>query len=203
MKLFSLLAAFGLAALALSPISGAVAPAQAQNSVTLRKGELPAADKFYTAPRILQIVDDRDRIHDCRRPEPAPRSVVIPIGPVGSAPVDSVGSGVKFESNNLPQSGFGQSNIPARGMGPAVALPVAKMGGLSPVDKVRPIGGGFKNAQGSQSGVSGRIPTATAPAATYDHSYQSGSGLLGGSSGSSHKVSENVMGVLRGARGGK
>ncbi|MBS1998921.1 MAG: hypothetical protein JSS86_21495, partial [Cyanobacteria bacterium SZAS LIN-2] len=104
MKLFSLLAAFGLAALALSPISGAVAPAQAQGFVTLKKGQLPAADKIIASPLQIQIVDERPRVKNFVKDDPEPESIVIPIGPVGKAPSNSVGSGVKFEHSNLPQS---------------------------------------------------------------------------------------------------
>jgi len=112
--------------------------------------------KFYEAPRQFQILDERPIIHDFREAPAPAQSIELPNGPQGgggSGGGNGAGAlgggtpslpsggmqlgGVKdpgyrttpSQSLPLPKSGFSQgSNIPARGMGPAGALPGVTQG---------------------------------------------------------------------------
>ncbi|MBP9091872.1 hypothetical protein KBI23_12680 [bacterium] len=168
-------------------------PAGAQQSVTLRKGQLQQAG-WFKAPLNVQITDERPRVRDLRHADEAEQNFVIPIGPVPSSSSGGNQS-VRMMSNHLTPSGF-QTNISAqKNVRP---LNQVKMGGLTPAAAPpRPVG-------------SSRTPIAkqnvfTAPAlasnkstpvaATYGPSQSS---LLPGSSqGSQSSFSKEVLARLR------
>jgi hypothetical protein len=170
--------------------------AQAQQSyVTIQKGQLQHAG-WHTAPLQIQILDERPRVSDLRTPEQAPENFVIPISPMPTVQgqTTSVGSGVRMVHSNLPQAGFGQTNIPAAGLGPARSLPSTRSGGLSPIDKApRPIGLTAPKGSERQLSVSAKTPVA---AATYSQNYNHGLSLLSGSSGADKSVREIVRADL-------
>jgi len=180
-----------------------ISAAQAQNSVKLHRGDLQQAG-WYHAPVSIQITDERARVKDLRQPDEAPQDIIIPIGPVGSAAPNSVGgSGVKMVRSNLTPANFGsQSNISARKPYDSASLPATRSGGLSPVDKppVRQIG--MPAGAARQLAVSGQRQQKAPEAASYP-GYQRGGSLISGGGGSNHKVSENVVGVLRSLRSSK
>ncbi len=164
-------------ALCLSTFSSA---ANAQNSVNVKKGQLQQST-WYKSNMQVQIVDDGPVVHDYRTAPKNDPGFQIPIGPVGSndgripeggIPLGGDGPRTpRIERSNLPQSGFGPSNIPARGMGPATALPGTKMGGL----------GGAGKPQGNQTstGVSAR-PIGRSPITSQSASPAAYSGGGGG-----------------------
>ena len=98
---------------------------------------------FYSAPRQMQILDERPIIKDFREAPQAQQQIEsppYPCGPGGAGALQGGGPGggpnggplqmggpvVQPRTSNgmmpnmgsLPKTGFGQSNIPARGMGP-------------------------------------------------------------------------------------
>ncbi len=103
---------------------------------------------FYSAPRQMQILDERPIIKDFREAPSAPQQIELPPGPqgygggggggagalagggpgggAGGAPLQMGGPVIQPRTSNpmmpsmgtLPKTGFGQTNIPARGMGP-------------------------------------------------------------------------------------
>ncbi len=184
--------------------------ASAQNSsVTMKKGQLQQAGWFKSAPQI-QIVDDGPVVHDLRTAPAQDQSYQLPIGPAGAngripeggIPLGNGGGPMQMRvaPNNLPQAGF-SSNVPARGMGPARALPGTEMGQLGKqyaADQrraaqssvsARPIG-----RRSGQSAVAAPNRIAS-PAAAYSGGYQSsGGGYVAPSSSSS----TSLRGVLLG-----
>jgi hypothetical protein len=100
---------------------------------------------WHESPREIQIIDERPLIKDFREAPSASQSIELPSAPGsgnyggngggalgGGAPllpangIQLGGGGPSFRSAQvgLPKSGFGgPSNIPARGLGPAGALP--------------------------------------------------------------------------------
>ncbi len=110
-------------------------PAEAQQSVTYKKGQLEQVRSF-TARQQIQIIDERPRVSDLRRAEEAQQNFVIPIGPVPGA-LAGANQSVRMTTNRLTPSGFG-SNISAQN--PVRALNQTKMGGLTPAAPARPIG---------------------------------------------------------------
>lgn len=123
-----------LTILAVLGVLSSANPADAQQSVTYKKGQLEQV-RWFTAPKQLQITDERPRVSDLRRAEEAQQNFVIPIGPAPGAPAGGNQS-VRMTANRLTPSGFG-SNISTQ---PARALNQTKMGGLTPAAPVRPIG---------------------------------------------------------------
>lgn len=181
--------------------------AYAQGSVNLKKGQLQQAG-WYKSPLQVQILDDGPKVADYRTAPSNDNGFNIPIAPMGNnggripeggLPFQT-GSGpvqVRMQQNTLPQSGFGGSNIPARGMGPMTALPGTKMGGL---------GAQYANQQKANTQVSARpvglgkpsmVGAKAAPvAASYGGSYGAGAG--GGYSGGGSSTSTSVRAKLLG-----
>ncbi|CAN5363605.1 hypothetical protein BH10CYA1_BH10CYA1_33790 [soil metagenome] len=124
-----------------------VAPVWAQGSVQKNATE---KSTWHTAPREIQIIDDRPIIRDFREAPVIPQQIQLPPGPVGyggsgggngggalaGGPGSTIPAGGMPLSGNqgyrtpsepmgaLPKSGFGRgSNIPAGGMAPKGMLP--------------------------------------------------------------------------------
>jgi len=162
------------------------------SSVNVKKGQLQQTG-WYKSNMQVQIVDDGPIVHDYRTAPSNDPGYQIPIGPAGAnngrIPEGGIPLGdggprqMRLERNTLPQSGFGPSNIPARGMGPANALPQTKMGGLG--------GNGSSGQQKTTTGTSarpiGRPSTVSASAgpAAYGSNYGGGQGANYGGGGSS------------------
>jgi hypothetical protein len=136
-KRWLLVAVSAVVALCLNSFGSA---ANAQGSVNVKKGQLQQTG-WYKSNMQVQIVDDGPVVHDYRTAPANDPGFQIPVGPAGAnngripeggIPLGDAGGPrmPRIERNTLPQSGFGSSNIPARGMGPATALPGTKMGGL-------------------------------------------------------------------------
>lgn len=175
-----------------------VAPANAQQSQVNQKAKQKA--DFYNAPRRIQIVDERPIISDFREAPQAPQMIQLPPPPQGfggagggqgggALPGDGgggaptpvmqlpAGEGIApYRTPNnpmgaLPKSGFGPTNIPARGMGPRVALPGGTTTGVhGAVNWQRP-----QQAIGQRGGPtanSAPAARAMAPAASYGNNYQ-------------------------------
>jgi len=182
--------------------------AKAQNSsVTMKKGQLQQAGWFKSAPQI-QIVDDGPVVHDLRTAPAQDQSYQLPIGPAGSngripeggIPLGNGGGPMQMRvaPNNLPQAGF-QSAIPARGMGPARALPGTEMGQLGKQYAA-------EQRRNAQSSVSARpIGRHNAPSATaapnriaspsaYTGGYGNGGGYVAPSSSSSTSTRAVLLG---------
>lgn len=135
--------------LGLSVLITVASPAQAQQSML--KANARQKSEFYNAPRRIHIVDERPIISDFREAPQAPSMVQLPPPPQGFAgmgggqgggfipgqggdttPAMQLAAGPGIAPYRTPSSngmipldrvGFGRySNIPARGMGPRVAL---------------------------------------------------------------------------------
>lgn len=178
--------------------------AQAQGSVTLKKGQLQQAGWYKSAPQI-QIVDDGPIVHDYRTAPQQDQGFQIPIGPAGNngripeggIPLGSGQNMVRMAPSTLPQAGFG-TNIPASGMGPARALPSTKMGNLgnqyaaqqqaNERVSARPIGLG--RPVSAQAG-----PARAASPASYGGGYGTGAGgYSGGGGGANTSVRAKLLG---------
>jgi hypothetical protein len=139
-------------------------PAQAQTSVTLKKGQLEQVKQFQ-ARREYQIIDESPVVKDLRQPKESGPNYVINVGPgpTSSAPGTVV---LTPERNNLAPSGF-QTQIPARGFSKPGLAP-ATMGGHAPTDAVARAGkqgGGTRPLMSTSGKVAQQSPpTATAPA---------------------------------------
>jgi len=190
-------------------LSALTSSAQAQSpSVAIKKGQLQQAG-WYKSNAQIQIVDDGPVVHDYRTAPHEDQAYQIPIGPAGTSgriPEGGIplGNGgpqmMRMAPNSLPQSGFG-TNMPARGMGPARALPGTEMGQLgkqyaaeqrrSAQNNVsaRPIGLGRGN---SAAAAPNRM--ASSPA-SYGAAYHgSGGGYVAPSSSSSASVRAKLLG---------
>ena len=169
-------------------------PAGAQQSVTLRKGQLQPVG-WYKAPLNVQITDERPRVSDFRRADEAVENFVIPIGPVPSSS-SSGNQSVRMMPNHLTPSGF-QTNISAqKNVRP---LNQVKMGGLTPTAAApaRPIGSSRAPiAKQNVFTAPALATTGSSPvAATYGPSQSS---LHQGSShGSQSSFSKEVLARLR------
>ncbi|CAN5492359.1 hypothetical protein BH11CYA1_BH11CYA1_12780 [soil metagenome] len=93
---------------------------------------------WHTSPWEIQIVDERMRVKNFVQPDAPVENAVIAIPPYANAIAGSSAS-VKMVGNRLPSAGFA-SQIPAGGFAPSRTLPQTKMGGITPVAAVRPIG---------------------------------------------------------------
>lgn len=183
----------------------AASDAHAQGNVKLQKGQLQQAG-WYKSNLQVQILDDGPVVKDYRQAPSNDQGFNIPIAPQGNnggripeggLPFNT-GSGPvqpRIQTPNLPSAGFG-SNIPARGMGPAVALPGTKMGGL---------GAQYANQQKAATNVNARPvglgkpvgsrAVAAPAAASYGGGYGSGGGSYsGGGSSSSTAVRAKLLG---------
>ncbi|MGH9552695.1 MAG: hypothetical protein ACRD3W_25170 [Terriglobales bacterium] len=189
----------------------------------VNKQALEKAD-FYHAPRQIDIVDDRPVVRDFREAPQQPQSIELPPAPqgwggsgyspggpgLGGGPGGTIPAGGMPLGGNqgyrtpgggslpLPKSGFGGSNIPARGMGPAGALPtgdstnrlmgkmlnpgVAKGMGAGPARGMQPTAG---RTNGNYGGP---------PVATYSGGYGNGTGS--GYGGSASRTDAMVRGSL-------
>jgi len=168
-------------------------------SVNVKKGQLEHTT-WYKSNMQVQIVDDGPIVHDYRQAPAKDPGFQIPIGPAGAnsnqipeggIPLGDGPRQVRMEHSALPQSGFGSSNIPARGMGPASNLPATKMGGMGG-------NGGPKTGTGTSARAIGR-PGITSQAAS-PAAYSGGGGSAGptygggGSSSSSTSVRAKLLG---------
>jgi len=200
----------GLAALVL------VAPAQAQR---IKKDSLEKT-RWYSAPREFQIIDDRPIIRDFREAPQEAGTIELPPGPqasggggggggaMGGTPGSSLPSGglqlggpnQGFRSapaglGSLPKSGFGGTNIPAKGFAPK---------GLQQGNSTNRLMGQMKPQQGqgggAPRGMSAPSPgpssgNSSAPAVqSYSGGYGSGSGAATG--GSASRTDTMVRGTL-------
>lgn len=203
-----------------------VAPAHAQQSSIKEKAMHKAT--FYNAPRQIQIVDERPIIHDFREAPQAPGMIQLPPPPQGfggagggqgggalpggdgggaADPVMQLPAGpgiapYRTPSNPmgaLPKSGFGGTNIPARGMGPRTALPGGTTTGIH--GQVMP----FAKAGPQAASAGPARAQAARPAAPVAASYggqpytQAGGGASGGvgGAGASTAVSGRLMSRLK------
>lgn len=195
------------AVLGLAVFSQVEASAQNAGSINIKKNQLQQAG-WHKSPLQVQILDDGPVIKDYRTAPASDQGYNIPLAPTGNnggripeggLPFNT-GSGPvtpRIQTPNLPQAGFG-SNIPARGMGPATALPGVKMGGL---------GNQYAQQQQSKSTVAARpvglgkpasgMRAAAAPA-SYGSSYGGSGGgggyYGGGGSSSSTAVRAKLLG---------
>lgn len=175
---------YGFALISATAISFSCMPAQAQYSSTMARNRHLQPAEWPHAPLEAQIIDERTRVVDCRRPDEEVDDSPIVIPPLRSIKRHSGGEGgpgFKILQRSLPPSGFGQSNIPAAGLAPSQALPSTRMGGLSPVDKpptsVRRIGlnptstSNKRSTSSTQATIAG--PGSGKPAASYSGNYGS------------------------------
>lgn len=198
------------------------APAQAQK---VKKDSLEKT-KFYTAPRQFQILDDRPIIRDFREAPQDAGTIEMPPGPQGgggagggsgggayggagsSLPAGGLQLGGPSQGyrsaptglGSLPKSGFGATNIPARGLGPRGALPGAQstnqlMGKM--LNQGKGVGAGAPRGMSPSAGRS--TGNYTGPAVqSYGGGYGTGSGSASG--GSSSRTESSVRGRLLNAK---
>ena len=201
--------------------AAAIAPADAQTINPKAKEKV----RWFTAPREIQIIDDRPIVKDFREAPSAASQLQLPPGPQGASGVGGGGAGAlggddggtipaggmpmgggnqpayrTGDNSNpvaLPKSGFsGPSNIPARGMGPKGPLP----GGYSSnqlAGKIKPWTPTSPQMAGPArgGGNGGGRPVANTPAATYNPGGGYGPSV-GSSSGSGGGASTSVSAKL-------
>jgi len=192
-------------------------PADAQR---IRKDSLEKT-RWHNAPREFQIIDDRPIIRDFREAPQEAGTIELPPAPTGSgggsggggggamggAPPSLPSGGLQLGGPNqgfrsapaglgsLPKSGFGGTNIPARGMAPKSGLPSGSstnrlMGKMN--TPARGAGAGAPAAGGMS-----RPMAVSAPAGPATAGYGGGYGSGGGSSvGSSSRTDTAVRGTL-------
>lgn len=197
---------------------GFALPSEAQS---VKKNALEKTN-WYSSPREFQIVDDRPVIRDFREAPSDPGSIQLPPGPtggmgsgggggsgaMGGGPSTLPSGGMQLGGPNqgfrnapsgmgsLPKSGFGGTNIPARGMGPRGALPGVNQGVVGKMmnqQQNQGVGSGAPRGMGAPT--SARTVGNSAPAVqSYSGGYGSGSGnAYGGSAG---RTESNVRGRL-------
>jgi hypothetical protein len=191
--------------------AGFTAPAHAQQL----KSKVMEKTSFYNAPRQVQILDDRPTVRDFRTvSEPEP-TIELPQGPHGSGigvrnsdsqtlPAGglSLGSHQGYRTPDgdavtLPKSGFGQTNIPARGMGPVGSLPDGKTTNRLAGHSQPPHGTLIVSAPKAVHDAGDRVAPAAhsyAGPASYGNSYSPVSSL------SSNRTESMVRGSLLGHR---
>lgn len=132
------------------------APAAFAQGATVNNNALERS-RWYTAPREIHVLDERPVVRDFREAPVRPGQTAIPPGPgaiggPGAGGIGDVGGGTGINPtipagglpipggtgpgyrsdptgmSTLPQSGFGGTNIPARGMGPRGILPGVSTG---------------------------------------------------------------------------
>ncbi len=145
-------------------MASAFAPAQAQNSVTLKRDQLETVRPFQ-ARRQIQIIDESPEVKDLRRPKETGPNYVINVGP-GPASASSGGTVVLTpERSSLTPAGF-QSQIPAAGFSKPGLTPVT-LGGHAPTgDAARggKPGGGARPLMSTSGKLTAQLPpTASAP----------------------------------------
>lgn len=194
-------------------------PAQAQRMKT------NAVEKshWHNAPREYQIIDERPIIRDFREAPQEAGTIELPPAPggfsgggggggaLGNIPSTLPSGGLQLGGPNqgfrsapaglgsLPKSGFGGTNIPARGLGPRNALPSGQstntlMGKMNNPGKGVGAGAprGMSRSAGPTSGYSGPAVS------SYGGGYGSGSGPASG--GSASRTDTNVRGRLLNAK---
>lgn len=183
---------------------------------------------FYSAPRQMQILDERPIIKDFREAPQAQQQIELPPGPQGygggggggagalqgggpgggpnGGPLQMGGPSVQPRTSNgmmpnmgsLPKTGFGQTNIPARGMGPKGPLADATSTNRLMGKMMTP-----PKSQGASAGPArGMAPTkgpsngnyAGPAVSSYSGGYGNGSGA--GFGGSSSRTDTSVRGSL-------
>ncbi len=183
---------------------------------------------FYSAPRQMQILDERPIIKDFREAPQAQQQIELPPGPQGfgggggggagalqgggpgggggGAPMQMGGPVVQPRTSNgmvpsagaLPKSGFGPSNIPARGMGPKGPLADATTTNRLMGKMMTP-----PKAQGASAGPARGMAPSRGPTngnyngpavSSYSGGYGSGSGA--GFGGDSSRTNTAVRGTL-------
>jgi len=182
-------------------------PAHAQ------KVRMKAMEKasFYTAPREIQILDDRPTVRDFREAPQSEQSIDLPPGPnsgsrgAGDLPATLPAGGMSLgrpqqgyrlpsgDAATLPRSGFGQTNIPARGMGPVAALPDGATTNRL-MDHVRPPRGALIVSAPRLTHSGGGYVAPAPVAQSYGNSYGSSFGS------SSNRMEALVRGSLLGRR---
>lgn len=214
---------YGLSVLSFSCITAlsSVAPAMAQGSVQKNATE---KSTWHTAPREIQIIDDRPIIRDFREAPVVPQQIQLPPGPMGSGggyggngagalaggPGSTIPAGGMPLGGNqgyrtpsepmgaLPKSGFGGTNIPARGMGPKGMLPSGfSTNGLNGkmLNQNKPTGAGAGAPRGMSPNMGRSNGNSNAPAAaTYSGGYGNGTGNAYG--GSASRTDTLVRGSL-------
>lgn len=195
----------------------ASAPAEAQR---IQKNALEKA-RWHNAPREFQIIDDRPIIRDFREAPQESGTIELPPAPTGAgggaggggagalggAPPSLPAGGLQLGGPNqgfrsapsglgsLPKSGFGGTNIPARGFAPK-GLPSGTstnrlMGKMMPQGKG--VGAGAPSGMAPSAGRS--MGNYSAPAAaSYGGGYGTGSGSAFG--GSASRTEAMVRGTL-------
>lgn len=184
---------------------------------------------FYSAPRQMQILDERPIIRDFREAPSASQQIELPPGPngygggggngagalagggpgggAGGAPLQMGGPNQPLRTSNgqmpsmgsLPKTGFGSSNIPARGMAPrGGALPDATntnrlMGKMMNPPKSQGASAGPARGMRPSSGPSNGNYTGPA-VQSYSGGYGNGSGA--GFGGSASRTDTSVRGSL-------
>lgn len=195
------------------------APANAQQSEVNVKARQKA--DFYSAPRRIQIVDERPIISDFREAPQPQQTIQLPPGPQGYAgggggqggmqnggPMQlPAGPGMlpyRTQPNNLnslPKVGFGKwSNIPARGMGPQQALPSGRSSGghVTPPPMARPpqqMSSPIPRAGNAPRAVS--TPTSSPVVAGYGNNYTQAPSTAVRGSTSSTNVQGRLMNRLK------
>jgi syndecan 1 len=194
------------------------APADAQR---IKKDSLEKT-RWHNAPREFQIIDDRPIIRDFREAPQEAGTIELPPAPTGAggggggggggamggAPSSLPSGGLQLGGPNqgfrsapsglgsLPKSGFGGTNIPARGMAPKSALPSGSstnrlMGKMNTPTPTRAA------AAGAPAGGMSRPMASSAPAGPVTAGYGGGYGSGGGAAvGSSSRTDTAVRGTL-------
>lgn len=171
-------------------------------------------DQFYHNPREFQIIDERPTIRDFREAPSSAPTIDLPGAPGGGAggarmagdnalPVGGLPLGDParqgFRSapaglGALPKSGFGGTNIPARGLGPRGALPGVTQGVVGKMmSQNKGVGAGAPSGLSPSRGRTAgnyRAPQA----ASYSGGYGQGSGSASG--GSASRTDTMVRGTL-------
>jgi hypothetical protein len=201
-------------------------PAYGQNTTSVNKKALEKST-FYSAPREIQILDERPVVKDFREAPENAGSIDIPpgpnagsvgghgggaLGPNGGAPGANIpAGGLQLPAGNsptyreapaalrtLPKSGFGGSNIPARGMGPRGLLPgitTGVVGKIMAQNKPTPTGEAAGPAKGMKANSGRTVGNTAGPAAaSYSGGYGTGAGPNYG--GSASRTETFVRGSL-------
>ncbi len=194
-----------------------MSPAEAQR---IKKDSLEKT-RWHNAPREFQIIDDRPIIRDFREAPQEAGTIELPPAPtgggggsggggggaMGGAPSSLPSGGLQLGGPNqgfrsapsglgsLPKSGFGATNIPARGMAPKSSLPSGSSTNRLMGKMNTPARG--PGAGASAGGMSRPMAASSAPSGPATAGYSGGYGSGSGSSvGSSSRTDTAVRGTL-------